>query len=202
MGFDPKAIIQLGDIGVWKETLHKFPRLPLTTYFILGNHEMLGAETIAEECLPSSYVLVKPDKPTNIYGLKTIGINGSHYIDDYNTPPGSTINDYDIEKALSLDRVDMILTHDCPYGIGVKSNFFTPGRYVDVGAKELYLLFDLKPSIWLFGHHHLNFTAIHNTIHLIGQTVACDGFGILDTETLGYRFVSWLVEEEKEMKSD
>jgi len=201
MGFDPKAIIQLGDIGVWKETLHEFPRLPLTTYFILGNHEMLGAETIAEECLPSSYVLVKPDKPIDICGLKTIGISGSHYIDDYNTPPGSTINDYDVEKALSQTDVDMILTHDCPFGIGVKSNFFTPGRYVDVGAKQLNQLYAIRPKIWLFGHHHLNFTTRRNKMLLIGQTVACDGFGILDTESLGYRFVTWLAEEKKELKT-
>jgi Icc-related predicted phosphoesterase len=200
MGFVPTCIIQLGDIGVWEEVIRKFPRLKIPLYYVLGNHEMLGAEFVAEERLPPAYHFITPNTPVVIEGLKTIGVSRSKYIDNYNTPPGTTITEDDIEKALLQKDIDMIITHDCPWKIGVKSNFFTP-QYQDVGSEQLSRLYALKPKIWLFGHHHLNFSSMTNKCLMIGQTVSADGFGILDTEHLSYRFITWLVEEKKELKT-
>ena len=197
MGYDTKAIIQLGDIGIWKDVIHKFPHLDIPFYYILGNHEDFHAELILQG-LPDCYIMLKPDEPTDICGLKTIGIGRSKYIDAYNTPEGSTIRYQEIEACMrKKPNIDIIVTHDCPSNIGMKSNFFGP--WEDVGSELLEELFTsmhlTKPKLWLFAHHHMDYTVDIDGCHFIGFKPANDGFGILDTKYKSIRFVSSTTEK-------
>jgi len=194
MGYDPKAIIQLGDLGMWKDVIKKFPHLDLPFYFILGNHEDYHAELIMQG-LPDCYIHLKPDEPTDICGLKAVGIGRSNYIDTYNTPPGTTIRYEEVTKCIKKrPKIDMMITHDCPSDIGMRSNFFGP--WEDVGSEILEELFmDLKPKLWLFGHHHIDYTSYVDGCHFIGFKVANDGFGILDTKYKSVRFASSITEK-------
>lgn len=194
MGYKPEAILQLGDIGIWKDVIKKFPRLDIPLYYILGNHEDFHAELIMQG-LPECYIHLKPDKVTNICGLKTVGIGKSNYIDTLNTPAGSTIRYEDIKSCMKIrSKIDMIATHDCPSDIGMRSNFFGP--WENVGSELLEELFlEIKPKLWLFGHHHIDFTVLNNGCHFIGFKVSNDGFGILDTERKAVRFASSITEK-------
>jgi len=193
MGYKPEAIIQLGDIGIWKDVIKKFPRLDIPLYYILGNHEDFHAELMLPG-LPDCYIMLKPDKATNICGLKAVGIGKSNFIDQYNTPSGSTIRHEDIKNCMKIrSKIDMMITHDCPSDIGMRSNFFGP--WENVGSELLEELFlDIKPKLWLFGHHHIDFTVFNNGCHFIGFKVSNDGFGILDTENKAVRFASSISE--------
>ena len=88
----------------------------------------------------------------------------------------------------------MMITHDCPSDIGMRSNFFGP--WEDVGSELLEELFMLmKPKLWLFGHHHIDYTSYVDGCHFIGFKVANDGFGILDTKYKSVRFASSITEK-------
>jgi len=193
MGYSPKAIIQLGDIGIWKDCIKHFPRLDIPLYYILGNHEDFHAELMLKG-LPDCYNLLKPDEVTDICGVKAVGIGRSNYIDPHNTPPGTTIRYEEIKSCIKKrPRIDMILTHDCPSDIGMRSNFFGP--WEPVGSELLEEIFvALKPKLWLFAHHHMDYTAMIDGCHFIGFGVANDGFGILDTEYRSIRFASSIKE--------
>ena len=201
MGYKPEAIIQVGDLGIWKDAIKKFPRLDIPLYYVLGNHEDYYAELMIEG-LPKCYIHLEPDIITDICGLKTVGIDGSAYIDQFNTPVGSTIKYDHIKKCIKKrPDVDMIVTHDCPSDIGMRSNFFgswdkTEAKWDYVGSELLEeLLIDMKPKLWLFGHHHMDFTVYNNGCHFIGFEEANDGFGILDSEYKTVRFASSVIEK-------
>jgi hypothetical protein len=92
----------------------------------------------------------------------------------------------------------MMLTHDCPSDIGMKSNFFGPWQ--DVGSEhleELFMELRPRPKLWLFAHHHMDYTSIVDGCHFIGFKVANDGFGILDTNYKSIRFASSVTEHVK-----
>lgn len=194
MGYDPKSIIQLGDIGIWKDVIKEFPRLNIPLYYVLGNHEDFHAETMIQG-LPDCYKLLHPYKPTDICGLETIGISRSNFIDSFNTPPGSTIRYKEVETLLKKHpKIDMVASHDCPSDIGMRSNFFGP--WDDAGSEILEeVLLELKPELWLFGHHHIDYTVYTKGCHLCGFKVANDGFGILDSNRKSTRFISSLTEK-------
>jgi len=194
VGYEPEAIIQVGDLGIWKDTINKFPDLDIPFYYVLGNHEDFHAELMIEG-LPDCYIQLSPSKPIDICGLRSIGIGRSKYIDAYNTPPGSTIRYEDVKACLSENNeFDMIVTHDCPSGIGLKSNFFGP--WEDVGSEFLEeILLEKPPNLWLFGHHHIDFTTVKYGCHLAGFKTANDGFGILNSDSKSIRFISSLTEK-------
>ena len=193
MGYAPKAILQLGDIGIWKDVIHDFPPLEIPLYFILGNHENFHAELLIKG-LPKCYIHLKPNAPLDICGLKTIGIGKSNYIDIHNTPPGSTIRYEDIEACKKSPPFDIIVTHDCPTDIGMQSNFFGPWEPVgSIILKEI--LVERKPKLWLFAHHHMDYTVAVDGCHFIGFKPANDGFGILNTEFKSIRFASSITEK-------
>lgn len=190
LAFSPDAYLQVGDFGVWPNQIGRIPKVDKPFYFVLGNHEHEYADYIAKhKDFPLNYHLLD-DAECYIGETKVLGVGRSAYIDCLNTPKYSVIREDTLNKILDTHtRTDIILSHDCPSNIGVTSDFFNPGIEEPVGCTELDRLQKLKPKLWLFGHHHKNYVRVFKGTLYIGLDVSNRGYGVLDTETMGYRWV-------------
>ncbi|MBW2100755.1 MAG: metallophosphoesterase [Deltaproteobacteria bacterium] len=182
------AVIQLGDFGIYKRSLAQyFNGIPernfkRPVYVIDGNHEDFVYLDILTEKYKDHFTYLPRCAVNNIKGYNFLSLGGSAYMDPVNTPPGATLNDEDIEKCLSYrpDDVDIIISHDCPLGIGVPG---TPGfEYCDpIGffrSDEIKEHF--KPKIWFFAHHHKWFNHDDGKTQYYGLHLALNGFALLD----------------------
>ena len=100
------------------------------------------------------------------------------------TPRGSEISDRDIQKSLShpADAAEVLLTHDCPPGIGVPG---APGQdhYGPTGVDGLNQLDErFRPRWWFFGHHHNWFDHTSKGTRYIGLPQSWFGYVLLDEE--------------------
>jgi hypothetical protein len=89
--------------------------------------------------------------------------------------------------------VDIILTHDCPVGIGVPNS---PGlaHYGETGfPRSDELIRHFKPKMWFFGHHHKWFSYRDNQTEYYGLSGIWKGFGLLG-ENYEFEFVKNKVE--------
>ncbi len=97
------------------------------------------------------------------------------------TPESAEIHDTDIDRCLQYhpDDVDIIITHDCPSGIGVPN---TPGFeiYGEPGfPRSSELIGHFHPKLWIFGHHHKWFESESEGTRFIGLPESWNGYGLL-----------------------
>ncbi|MBI4155029.1 metallophosphoesterase [Candidatus Woesearchaeota archaeon] len=85
----------------------------------------------------------------------------------------------DVEKLLCLEKkIDILLTHEAPFGIGVTKNGF------DLGKEQInQIIKHLNPRIGFFGHHHFFCDKYLNTTRIIGLDQPNHSYILLDTET-------------------
>jgi len=181
------CVIHLGDFGIYKSNLHDFftkqkARFERPLYFIEGNHEdFVGFPWLTKKY--KEYFTHLPRCTINtIGGYRFLCLGGADYMDSMVTQQGAVISDKHIDKCLALapEEVDIILTHDCPRGIGVPN---TPGfeHYGETGfSRSEELIAHFKPKLWLFGHHHkwFQFQDSHTAYYGLGSSWR--GFGLLD----------------------
>ncbi|MCP4050237.1 MAG: hypothetical protein GY730_05985 [bacterium] len=180
------AVIQLGDFGIYREPLeeffilqnHKFLR---PVFFIDGNHEDFWNITTLSEKYKEYFKHLKRGDVHNIGDYRFLSFGGAAYMDPINTPPGSVITKEDVRKSIlhNSKEVDIVISHDCPEGIGVPG---TPGfEYCgSTGFKEGKLLLrHFKPEIWFFAHYHKLFSVYVGKALFLGLGLAKNGFAVL-----------------------
>lgn len=186
------AVIQLGDFGLFKTPLNAwFSRKSNNSFirpvcFIDGNHEdFLFFESLTRN-FSRQFTHLQRGSVHNFDGLNFLCLGGASYMDPVNTPSGAVIQDKDIQACLSHhpDSVDIILTHDCPAGIGVPGN---PGfEYCGpTGFPQSRLLRDhFASKTWLFAHHHqfYKYSDTHGSCY--GLPEAQNGFAVMDKKGL------------------
>lgn len=187
-GCPVSRVIVLGDFGFFGSHLQKFFRRSGNRFlrpvsFIDGNHEDHGAllklsRQFADvvEYLPRSCVVP-------LGSLRGLCLGGAKYMDAVSTPRGTEITQEEIEACFThgIDTVDVILTHDCPEGIGVSGS---PGMvcYGTPGVPALgQLALHFKPRLWLFGHHHRWFDARIDGTRYVGLPESWVGYVLMDT---------------------
>ena len=84
--------------------------------------------------------------------------------------PDEELVDEELEKAADLFRKskpELVATHDCPSSVseqilGKMLVGFRPEKLVETKTgKWLQIMFSMhKPRLWMFGHYHVNVTAI------------------------------------------
>ncbi len=196
LGHRITSVIHLGDFGAYKPHLNEFFikqkqcfKRPL--YFIDGNHEDFNALDWIARKYKDCFTYLPRGTVHKIDGYRFLCLGGAAYMDSMITQKGAVITDAQINRCLSIptDDVDIILTHDCPVGIGVPN---TPGLdfFGATGfprSDELSAHF--KPRLWLFGHHHKFFShIIEGGTSYYGLCGTWKGFGLLD-ENFSFCFV-------------
>ncbi len=207
LGVTVDCVIHLGDFGIYRTHLsHYFKRkgrrFSRPVYFIEGNHEDFDE-------LPwlikkySDYFTHLPRASVNeIEGYRFLALGGSGYMDSMVTQKGAIITDHQINACLKVPPkdVDIIITHDCPIGIGMPN---TKGmeHYGETGfPRSDELAPKLQPKLWLFGHHHKWHEYEDDHTRYFGLASSWKGFGLLD-KNYEFRFVKYTIPYPQEKQS-
>jgi len=187
LGLDVSCVIHLGDFGIYRSHLHDFfikngKRFRRPLYFIDGNHEDFDALPWLVKKYEDFFTYLPRGTVHTIAGYRFLALGGAAYMDSMITQKGAVITDQQIEECLTIPRddVDIILTHDCPAGIGMPN---TPGfeHFGDTGfPRSDELATHFKPKLWLFGHHHKWHSHQDGHTAYYGLCGAWKGFGMLD----------------------
>jgi predicted phosphodiesterase len=189
------CVIHLGDFGIYKSNLHEYfikkgKRFIRPVYFIEGNHEDFRSFPQLTEKYKEFFTHIPRGTVCALEGYRFLALGGAAYMDSFNTQKGAIITDFNINQCLSIgaDAVDIILSHDCPNGIGVPNS---PGLeyYGETGfPRSDELAAHFKPRLWLFGHHHKWYEYQDSHTRYCGLGDTWKGFGLLDTDAQ-FRFV-------------
>ena len=181
-----EQVVVLGDFGLFDADMHRCfrrdgHRFEVPVSFIEGNHEdFRDFDTLVER-----YGDVVRHLPRGslepMAGRYALCVGGARYMDAWSTPSGCEIKPQDIDRclALSAGTVDMILSHDCPQGLGVTSE---PGlRHLGppgVPAFDLVLAHH-RPRLWFFGHHHRWHDEVRDGTRFLGLPQSWQGYVLL-----------------------
>ncbi len=186
LGADVSCVIHLGDFGIYRPNLHRFfikqqQRFLRPVYCIDGNHEDFDALPVLVKKYQGCFTYMPRASVHEIDGYRFLALGGAGYMDSMITQMGALIRDCTINACLDIDPndVDIILTHDCPTGIGVPN---TPGmeHYGEPGfPRSQELAPHFRPKLWLFGHHHKWFEYQDDCTRYFGLASSWRGFGLL-----------------------
>jgi len=192
LGREVACIIHLGDFGIFRSHLHDFfvkqrKRFKRPLYFIDGNHEDFESLPWLAHKYADFFTYMPRSTVHAIGGYRFLALGGAAYMDSMITERGAVITDKQIDDCLAIpqSKVDIILTHDCPMGIGVPN---TPGmdHFGATGfPRSQELAAHFKPRLWLFGHHHKWFSHLDGSTAYYGLCGSWKGFGLLDAD---YKF--------------
>lgn len=184
-----EAVIVLGDMGIYSRPLERFfanekQRFNRPVYFIEGNHEEFSIFDRLVDQYKDFMTYLPRGQVTQICGIRFLSLGGACYMDALNSPSGSEIKHQDIAKCLNhaKEDVSIIITHDCPKGIGVPNS---PGLefYGEPGFEHSQdLLKHFAPQIWFFGHHHRWFNSKAGNTMFHGLPESWKGFGLLNDQ--------------------
>lgn len=188
-GQSPEAVLQLGDMGFYRRQLAEFFDEPGRTldahvHFIDGNHEDFARLDSLAKRYAGHFTHVKRCSTHTFVGLRFLLLGGAAYMDSINTPYGAVITPRDIENCLTWppDSIDVVVSHDCPSGIGVsgKEGFEECGPPGFAGSRSILERF--RPRLWLFAHYHEWFEATEGDTRFQGLAPAWEGYAILDQD--------------------
>ena len=181
------SVIVLGDFGLFETNLRRFfvldkKKFKRPLYFIEGNHEDFNAFDSLIKKYGEHFTHFARGSIQSVSGHSFLCLGGARYMDLMNTPMHSEIRDHDINKCLSHSKnsTRIILSHDCPSGIGVAN---TPGLefYGVPGiARSGELLEHYDPLLWIFGHHHKWFSKKIGNTSFHGLPESWNGFAVLE----------------------
>lgn len=188
-GVAPQQVLVLGDFGFFGDELHdwfrrKGHRFSAPVACIEGNHEDHGALPDLAERYADCFTYLSRASIRPIGRLRGLCLGGARYMDAWSTPRGCEITAADLEACLghASDDVDVILTHDCPAGIGVPN---TRGleHYGPPGVPGLDRLAEhFRPTLWFFGHHHRWFELERAGTRYCGLAQSWMGYVLLSPE--------------------
>jgi predicted phosphodiesterase len=198
------VIIQLGDFGYlffseFKNSVQEaLSATNLNLYFIDGNHEnfeYLYSLPIQDNGLREvrqNIVHIPRGFRWEWEGIKCLGLGGAYSVDSPKRQigvswwPQETITLQDAENAVNGGKVDVMFTHDAPYGIDLPNTEWaieTFGEYqlkISEGNSKLLLevVNEVKPDVLWHGHHHMRYDQV---LYTQGHKVSvrgldCNGF--------------------------
>jgi len=189
LGAPVAQVLVLGDFGLFGDHLHRHFRQQGRRFirpvaFIEGNHEdfrafdqlVLGFADVVTH-LPRGSVLRAGDR-------HCLCLGGARYMDAWSTPPGCEVKTQDIEAALRFapGAFDLIISHDCPTGIGVPSE----AGFAHLGAPGVdgfaAIAAHLAPRLWVFGHHHRWHQHQADGTRFIGLPQSWEGYVVVDPD--------------------
>lgn len=147
---DADRALQVGDLMHYD--------LPRLTWFVAGNNEDFDVIEVLRagrrpDGVANAHLLASD--VAEVGGLRVAGLSGnyapSRYDYDRTALDGERRRHFtheDIERALELTDVDVLLTHAAPHGLGVTEDYDPGCEHVD------RLLSALDPDLCLVGHHH------------------------------------------------
>ncbi len=181
------CVVHLGDFGIFRTDLYDFfnkqkKRFSRPVYFIEGNHEDFDALPWLTKKYKEHFTHLSRGSVHSLAGYKFLCLGGAAYMDSMITQRAAIISERHINECLSIEpeHVDIILTHDCPVGIGVPNS---PGleHYGQTGfPRSDELAEHFRPKLWLFGHHHKWFEYRDGQTTYYGLPEIWKGFGLLD----------------------
>lgn len=182
-------VLVLGDFGFFNDQLHDFfrrreRRFAAPVDCIEGNHEDHGSLLDLALRYGDCFTYLPRGSLRSVGRLRGICLGGARYMDAWSTPRGCEITDRDVQTCLRFDpdSVDLVLTHDCPAGIGVPN---TPGleHYGRPGVPRLCRLAEhYRPSLWCFGHHHKWFDLERDGTRYLGLPQSWLGYVLLSED--------------------
>lgn len=189
LGRPPDQVLVLGDFGMFGSNLHDFfrrdgHRFSAPVHFIEGNHEDFRSfAPLVEEY--SDVVSHLPRASRQDFGARTwLCVGGARYMDSWSTPSGCEISDEDIGTCLENEpgSIEIVISHDCPTGIGVTSDPEL-GHLGEPGvAGFARVATHLEPRLWFFGHHHRWHDLEKNGTRFVGLPQSWMGFALLDED--------------------
>ncbi len=187
LGRSVERVLVLGDFGLFGADLHRHFRQDRRRFarpvaFIEGNHE----DFVAFDRLVRDYADVITHLPRStvqcLGGRNFLCIGGARYMDAWSTPSGSEIRDRDIGACLehAPGSIDIVISHDCPTGIGVTSDvdFAHLGSPGVAGLARVAA--HLQPRWWIFGHHHRWHECERDGTRYLGLPQSWQGYALLE----------------------
>lgn len=180
------GVLVLGDFGCYRDRLAAhFERHPAgfqrPVWFIEGNHEDFAEFDDLVDEHRHRFTHLPRGTVHRLGGLRFLCLGGSAYMDAHNTPAAAEIRERDICRCMqhAPDAVDVIISHDCPRGIGVPNSpgFEHYGPPGFAGGERLVARF--RPRLWLFGHHHQWFDRTIDGTRFCGLPQVWEGYGLL-----------------------
>ncbi|NLI75508.1 MAG: hypothetical protein GX442_03590 [Candidatus Riflebacteria bacterium] len=192
-------VVVLGDFGLFAHTLQDYfrrqgRRFARPVSFLEGNHEEFGAFADLVDQYRDCFTHLPRASVHCLAGVRILALGGAAYMDAMTTPMGCEIRPQDIEACLAhpAGSVDVILSHDCPRGIGV-TNAPGFGHYGAPGfPRGREIAAHLRPRHWVFGHHHRWFERDQEGVSYWGLAESWKGFALV-TEGQDLRVVKNLV---------
>ena len=188
LGRPVDQVLVLGDFGLFGSNLHDYFRRGRRSFsrpvaFIEGNHEdYRDFDNLVREYADVATHL--PRGSVQRFGpWRWLCIGGARYMDSWSTPPGCEIREQDIDACLiqKPDEVDIVISHDCPTGIGM-TNDSELGHLGRPGVEGLARIAEhLRPHWWFFGHHHRWHECESGGTHFIGLPRSWQGYALLDS---------------------
>ena len=185
-GHPVSQVFALGDFGFFADELHGFFRRGKNRFLrpvscIEGNHEDHSALAELTDRYADVVTYRSRGSLHRLGSWRGLCLGGARYMDAWSTPRGCEITIADISASLAhpSDQVDLVLSHDCPEGIGVPN---TPGleHYGAPGVPQMTrLAARYRPRWWFFGHHHRWFDLSHDGTRYIGLPQSWRGYVLL-----------------------
>lgn len=187
LGQPVRQVVVLGDFGLFGPNLRDYfrrgrRRFARPVAFIEGNHE----DFVSFDQLVRDYADVVTHLPRSsvqeIGRLRALCLGGARYMDAWSTPRGCEITNEDVARCFAVDpaQVDLVVSHDCPRGIGV-TNDAEFEHLGEPGVEGLLELADhLRPRWWFFGHHHRWHEHERGPTRFVGLPQSWRGYALID----------------------
>lgn len=178
---DQDVTLQLGDLMYYD--------LPKPTWFIAGNNEDFDTISALRNGLVSNSGVrnanLLASTAVELEGLRIAGLSGNYAPTQYDRPRANLVGDRrrhftyeDVERAMELESVDVLLTHEAPYGLPVSEEYEVGCQHVDD------ILSALDPDLCLVGHHHEHSETTIGDTHVVSLAPTWEQYYILDPDTL------------------
>jgi hypothetical protein len=140
------------------------------------------------------------------WGKTWLAMGGAHSVDRLHRTPGKSwwegehITEDQITKAITGGPVDVMITHDCPFGINIPGihtdekldaeKSFWPLSEIALAndhRKKLARVVDaVRPSLLVHGHYHVRYSALRRGEDFLMQVegLDCDGSSLEDNTIL------------------
>jgi len=176
----PDIVLQTGDFGWWPKMEVSKPVLygnqkkwllngvkpsSADVYFCDGNHEdhedlfQLGTIVPMYDHVfhaGRGSILTLPDGRVVLFAGGAESVDKNSRTAGHDWFPEETIKSHDLDKMMSHDRVDIVISHTCPTSFLKHLRKGNIAKVNDPSCKALeYVLDKYKPKQWFFGHWHM-----------------------------------------------